>query len=163
MKSISFQNVTRVFTFVGVISALAQPKPALADAISANIFNNTLFNQTSPGAPVTPPFYFFNIGANFQTPGSYNAATATYPGPGSPQSLTLTGPTVFDFGSILFSSLSALQTAYPFGTYTVTATGSQPTSTSSVQYSANFFTTTIPFIINYSSLTGGSILQTTFA
>ena len=154
MKLNSSRTIAGAFALVGAVSAVAEPKPALADAINALIFNNTVFDQTSSSAPVTPAFYFFSIGATFQTPGSYNAATATYPGPGSPQTLALIQPTRFDFGSVPFSSLSALQTAYPFGTYTVTATGSQPTSVSSIQYLANFFTTTIPFITNYSSLNG---------
>jgi hypothetical protein len=72
-----------------------EPKPALADAINALFFNNTVFDQTSSSAPVTPAFYFFSIGATFQTPDSYNAATATYPGPGSPQTLALIQPTRF--------------------------------------------------------------------
>jgi hypothetical protein len=113
-----------------------------------------VFDQTSNSAPATPSFLFFSIGATFQTAGSYNAATATYPGPGSPQTLALVGPTRFDFSSPPFSSLPALQTAYPFGTYTVTATGSQPTSVSSLSYQANFFSTTIPFLTNFSSLNG---------
>src|SRR5262245_40897321 len=111
MKSISFRTIAGAFTLVGAVSAIAQPKPALADAINAFIFNNTVFDQTSSNAPVTPAFFFFSIGAEFQTPGSFNAATATYPGPDSPQTLTLTQPTRFDFSSVPFSSLSALQTA----------------------------------------------------
>ena len=141
------------FALVGAVFT-AQPEPALADSASALIFNNTVFDQTSNSAPVTPAFYFFSIAATFQTAGSYNAATATYPGPGSPQPLALIGPTEFNFSSPAFGSLSTLQTAYPFGTYTVTATGGQPTSVSSLSYTANFFSTTVPFITNYSSLNG---------
>ncbi len=154
MKFNSFRTIVGTLALVGAVSAAAQPKPALADSVSAFIFNNTVFNQTSNSAPASPSFYFFSIGATFQTAGSYNAATATYPGPGSPQTLALIGPTEFNFSSPAFSSLSALQTAYPFGTYTVTATGGQPTSVSSLTYLANFFSTTIPFITNYNSLNG---------
>jgi hypothetical protein len=56
MKSISFRTIVGAFTLVGAVSAIAQPKPALADAINAFIFNNTVFDQTSSNAPVTPAF-----------------------------------------------------------------------------------------------------------
>jgi hypothetical protein len=140
-------------------AVVSASKPALADAISAFIFNNTVFNQTSSSAPATSSFYFFSIGAQFQNAGSFNAATAAYPGPGSPQTLALTAPTEVNFPGFTFSSspfmtLSALQTAYPFGTYTVTATGNQPPSVSSLSYQANFFSNTIPFLTNFTSLNG---------
>lgn len=123
------------------------------DPISPYIFANTVFDQTSDAAPLAPWFYFFSIGATFLTAGDYSAASAGYPGPGSPQTLALIAPTNFDFGSPAFTSLSSLQAAYPFGIYTVTGTGNQ-SSTSSVSYQANYFTNTVPFITNYSSLNG---------
>jgi hypothetical protein len=125
-----------------------------SDPISPYIFNNTVFNQTSDIAPVLPSFYFFSIGATFLTAGDYSAATASYPGPSSPQTLTEIAPTRFDFSSQPFTSSSTEQLAYPFGTYTVAAIGSQSTSTSSVSYQADYFTSTVPFVTNYSSLNG---------
>lgn len=124
------------------------------DQISPYIFANTVFNQTSGTAPLVPWLYFFSIGATFLTAGDYSAASANYPGPGSPQTLGLIAPTTFDFGSPAFTSFSNLQAAYPFGTYTVTAVGNQISSTSSVSYQANYFTSTVPFVTNYSSLNG---------
>jgi len=146
MKPSSFRTIAGALALFGAVSAVGRPTPAPADAISAFIFDNTVFSQTSNSAPASASFYFFSIGATFQTAGSYNAATATYPGPGSPQTLALIGPTEFNFSSPAFSSLSALHTAYPFGTYTVTASGSQPTSVSSLTYLADFFSTTIPLV-----------------
>ena len=125
----------------------------MADPISPYLYANIVFNQTSNTSPVASSFDFFSIGATFLTAGDYTSATATYPGFGSPQILSLIAPTRFDFGSPAFTSFSALQTAYPFGTYTVTATGNQTTS-SSVSYQANYFPSSIPFITNYSSLNG---------
>lgn len=124
------------------------------DQISPYIFDNTVFDQTSDTAPLLPWFDFFSIGATFSTAGDYGAASASYLGPGSPQTLGLIAPTTFDFGSPAFTSFSNLQAAYPFGTYTVTAVGNQTSSTSSVSYQANYFTGVIPFVTNYSSLNG---------
>ncbi|WP_166299260.1 hypothetical protein [Bradyrhizobium sp. 2S1] len=125
-----------------------------ADQISPYIYDNTVFDQTSDTAPLVPRFYFFSIGATFITAGDYSAASASFPGPSSPQTLVLIAPTGFDFGSPAFTSFSNLQAAYPFGTYTVTAVGNQISSTSSASYQANYFTTVIPFVTNYSSLNG---------
>jgi hypothetical protein len=61
-----------------------------------------------------------------------------------------------NFGFVsLFNSLSDLQTAYPFGTYTVTGIGNPgiPGTTVSFTYLANFFPNT-PFVTNYTSLNG---------
>ncbi|TFV37967.1 PQQ-binding-like beta-propeller repeat protein [Bradyrhizobium niftali] len=124
------------------------------DQISPYIFDNTVFDQTSDTAPLVPWFYFFSIGATFLTAGDYSAASASYPGPGSPQTMGLIAPTTFDFGSPAFTSFSNLEAAYPFGTYTVTAVGNQISSTSSVSYQANYFTSAVPFVTNYSSLNG---------
>ncbi|MEY9748875.1 ELWxxDGT repeat protein/VCBS repeat-containing protein [Bradyrhizobium japonicum] len=124
------------------------------DQISPYIFDNTVFNQTSDTAPPVPWFYFFSIGATFLTAGDYSVASASYPGAGSPQTLALIAPTKFDFSSSAFTSFSTLQAAYPFGTYTVTGIGNQISSTSSVSYQANYFTSAVPFITNYSGLNG---------
>lgn len=132
---------------------LWQAPATISDPISPYIFANTVFDQTGDAAPLVPWFDFFSIGGTFLTAGDYSAASAGYPGPGSPQTLALIAPTNFDFGSPAFTSLSSLQAAYPFGTYTVTGIGNQ-SSTSSVSYQANYFTSTVPFITNYSSLNG---------
>lgn len=124
------------------------------DQISPYIFANTVFNQTSGTAPLVPWFYFFSIGATFSTAGDYSAASANYPGPGSPQTLALIAPMTFDFGSSEFTLLSTMQAAYPFGTYTVTGVGNQIGSISSVSYQTNYFTSTVPFVTNYGNLNG---------
>lgn len=129
-------------------------QPPAHGQISPYIYDNTVFDQTSDTAPLVPWFYFFSIGATFSTAGDYSSASASYPGLGSPQTLALVGPTKFDFGSPSFDSPSGMQDAYPFGTYTVMAVGNQASSTSSVSYQANYFTSNIPFVTNYSSLNG---------
>jgi M26 IgA1-specific Metallo-endopeptidase N-terminal region len=126
----------------------------MTDSISPYVYANTVFDQISTTAPLAPSFFFFSVGATFFTADDYTSATATYPGVGSPQTLSLITPTGFDFTSPEFTSLTTLQTAYPFGTYTVTATGNQPTSTSSISYQANYFPNSIPALTNFSSLNG---------
>src|SRR6476659_8755699 len=50
----------------------------------------------------------------------FDSASATYPGPGSPANLPISG-TSFGIGSSFYPTLGALHSDYPFGTYTVTA------------------------------------------
>jgi hypothetical protein len=136
-----------------IVSAAATPAFAV-DQIIGYVYNNNSYTQTSNSAPTTPFGYFFSIGAFFATPGDYSSATATYPGPASPQSLPYASSTEFNYSSPYFSSSADLQAAYPFGTYSITATGPAGTSSSTIEYNNNYFTTAIPYIQNYSSLNG---------
>ena len=136
----------------GVACAAA---PARADTLSGNIFDNKAYSQTSNAAPTTLIGDFFSIEAVFSTPGSFSAASATYPGPGSPQSLSGNGTTEFVYQTTYFPSLTALHAQYPFGTYTVTASGGTAgTQVSSVNYTADAFTQSTPYLTDYSSLNG---------
>jgi hypothetical protein len=148
--------VARAHLIVTAVVSLAMLSAgAIAAPITAFIFNNTLYIQTSPSAPVTPDRFFFSIGAT-QTPGDFNIASATYPGPGSPQSIPLINSTTFNFNSINFSTMSALHAAYPFGTYSITTrnTTTNTSTTGVINYTADLFTSTVPFLTNFSALTG---------
>jgi hypothetical protein len=116
---------------------------ARAGLTSVDIFNNTAYNQTSNAAPSSPSGFFFDIGGDFQNAGDFDSASATFPG-GS-QNLPISG-TSFGFGSALFSSLADLHAAFPFGTYTVTATNSGTSTSQSgvIDYAADLFTTDVP-------------------
>jgi len=131
-------------------------KPAAADTITGYIFNNTVYQQTSNSAPTTPQGYFFDMGLFFDTAGDYTAGSVTYPGSGSPQSLPApAGSTQFDFNSSLYPSLAALHADYPFGRYTITASGgSAGTETSRINYKHDYFAKTVPYVTNFMSLNG---------
>lgn len=155
MNSIRSRQFANLLAVAAVVSALAVTTPAFAvDDISGFLFNNTSYSQTSNSAPTMPVGYFFSLGATFGTAGDYNSATATYPGTGSPQTLPALGTTEFNYNSTGYGSSTALQAAYPFGTYTITATGSAGTSTSNIPYAANLFANAIPYLTNFSSLNG---------
>jgi len=135
--------------------AIGAARPACAQLNQVNVFNNEVYEQTSSSAPTTPAGYFFNIGALFNNPGDFTAATATFPGTGSPQALTLSG-TSFGFGSP-FGSLSAIHAAYGFGTYNYAASGgTQGPATAKLSYTADNFTSAIPALsaATYTTLNG---------
>lgn len=127
---------------------------AQADTITGFIFDNTSFSQTSNSVPAAPSGYFFSIGTFFSIAGDFTSASAAYPGPGSPQSLPPLGTTELNFNSGVYPTLAALHADYPFGNYTITASGPAGTQTSVVPYAADFFTGDVPHLTNYSSLNG---------
>jgi hypothetical protein len=96
------------------------------------------------------------MGLFFTNAGDYTTGTATYPGLGSPQSLPApAGSTQFDFLSALYPTMAALHAAYPFGHYTITASGGTAgTATAHINYRHDYFTRAIPYVTNYSALNG---------
>ena len=135
---------------VGLAAAMLIGVSAAAHAglQEVSIFNNIVYDQNSGAGPTGPGFYFFNIGGVFQQVGDFDSVTATYPGAASPVDLT---PTIngLSFGiASSFSTPAALASAYPFGTYAITATNSVTSSTqsSSISYVADHFTTAVPTV-----------------
>ena len=143
---------------LALVTATTPAAASPADPITGYIYDNILYQQTSNSAPTTPEGYFFDMGYFFTNPGDYTTGTVSYPGPGSPQTLPVlpgSNNTQYDFQSGLFSSMSALHAAYPFGHYTITASGgSAGTEKAHIDYKHDYFTTTTPYVTNYSSLNG---------
>lgn len=143
-----------VLVVVGGITAAAAPNLARADTITGYINSNTSYSQTSNSAPTSPFGYFFAMGAFFSGAGDFTTGSATYPGAASPQALSSVGTTELQYQSGYYPSLGSMQTAYPFGTYSMTVSGPAGTQTSAMIYSANPFTGDVPYLTNYSSLAG---------
>jgi len=151
MKSLLLTSAA--FAFVSAVtSAVAAP---VDDPLNATIFNNIVYDQTSNAAPTTPADGFFAIGGSFNTAGSYTSATATYPGPSSPPvPLPLVSPANTSFNySPPGESLSQIATDFPTGTYTISASGNQ-SATATINYTGNFFTSSIPYLTNLNSTPG---------
>jgi hypothetical protein len=93
------------FGSLGMISKLAivtaltivTIAPASADAITGNVFNNAVYQQTGDNVPTLPPQYFFSIGAD--PANGYTSATATYPGGSQTLTQNGTSPTSFNYSS----------------------------------------------------------------
>lgn len=147
---------------IGLVACLAVglavvSSGAVADTITGEINANTLYEQTSDSAPTTPAFYWFNMAAYFSTPGDFTSGSATYPGPDSPQTLIPNGSPAFpavDYTSPTYATLGDMHAAFPFGTYTITASGPAGTETANVPYAADHFTSGIPYVTNFGDLAG---------
>jgi|ERR1700733_8672834 len=139
-----------------IVTAAKPAAATTADPITAYIYDNILYQQTSNSAPTTPEGYFFDMGVYFNNAADYAHGTAFYPFH-PPQSLPTggAGSTQYDYQSSLYPSMLALHAAYPFGQYNfIAGGGSSGTTTASINYTHDYFTTTIPYVTDFSSLNG---------
>jgi hypothetical protein len=142
----------------GVIVAL-QPLSANAGIEFMDIFRNQASEQTGDGAVLTPIGTFFSTRLNSSFASEYNDVTLSYPGAGSPVSLSELNPpsTTYGYQSGLISK-ATLDADYPAGTYSYTATGAGGTDHASIDYSFSDsdYPATLPFLTgnDYSKLQG---------
>lgn len=151
------------WTFLGLglcvcVALLGIPAPASSapvDTITGRIANNAEFLQTSDSAPASPFGYFFDIDAYFSKAGDFTSGSVTYPGPASPQTLTPDGNTSIGYGTGYYTSLTTLHSDFPFGTYSLTASGGPAgTQTANISYGADYFSNDVPYVTNFASLVG---------
>jgi hypothetical protein len=148
------ERTTILLMMSGGLGLSGATSAAAADPTEGNIFYNALYDQTSNSQPTAAVGYFFDIGTFFATPGDYTSATVTFPAPNSPLSLPIVSTTDLNYGSSLSSTLAGLFADFPFGTYTITATGPAGTSTTTIHYTADYFGSAIPYLTDFSSLAG---------
>jgi len=131
--------------FVPAFSLLVMAPVVRADLLDVRMFVAQNYTQTS----ATPTFNFDQLEMDVIAQSSsvvYTSASVTYPGPGSPVTLTQspTDPTFFNQYSPTYASLSALHSAFPFGAYTTTFTNGVTTSSATINYTADHFQTSVP-------------------
>jgi hypothetical protein len=131
--------------------------PLHADLTLIDMFRNIVYDQTSGATPIAPTSYFLNLEATEANAGDFTSVTVAYPGPGSPDTLTLE-PGTFRFGEgPSFSSMTAMDNAYPTGTYTFSASGgTAPAEMAALTYLLDGFTSDIPALTaaSYDALQG---------
>lgn len=125
--------------------AMGFVSPAHAGLTDAFTFRNIAYTQTSGVAPTIPTGFFFSAGANTAAAGDFDGASLTYPGPGSPLTLPLVSPTEF-LAQPGFPTKAAMDAAFPFGSYVITATNSvtMTSQTATLSYTADAYTADIP-------------------
>jgi hypothetical protein len=139
---------------LGAVMAIGFCAPIKADITSVYQAKNIEHNQTGPST-VSVFGTFFSGAAFMPAAGDYNTGTLTYPGPGSPQTLspgTFGGPNV-GFQTPYFPNQASLDAAYPFGLYTYHAMNTVTLASSSnvgISYTADAYSTAVP------TLTSGS-------
>jgi PEP-CTERM motif len=148
------ERTTILLMMSGGLGLSGATSAAAADPTEGNIYGNALYDQTSNNQPTAAVGDFFDIGTFFATPDDYTSAAAIYPGARSPLSLPVVSTTDLNYGSSLYSMLADLHADFPFGTYTIAATGPAGPSTTTIHYTADYFGSAVPYLTDFSSLAG---------
>ena len=145
------------FSAALIVALCSLGMTARAQVTGVPLFFTNSYQQTGPG---TTTYNGSSFDARiFETnPGDVVTATLTYPGPGSPGTFTQASysTTILEYG-LNEPTMTALQTAFPFGTYTVNGSGgtSGPGSVN-VDYTQNAFASNVPELtpLSYNALQG---------
>ena len=124
--------------------------PAFADFTQVDTFKNIEYQQTGP-ATTSLAGTFFSASAFTAAAGDFTSVNLTYPGPGSPVSLTQNGNR-WDYQTGFLANQAALDAAFPFGAYHFTGSDGMSSSGVDVNYSMDAYTSDIPLISNYAAL-----------
>ena len=129
---------------ISALVAFGNALPARAGLLDFRMFNTANYTQTKTGESLQG--YSFEMDTILQSPLDFTSSRVTYPGPGSPVSLTQSSsdPTFFNTNYGPFPTLSALHTALPFGNYTASFTNGTVTDTATIDYISDHFQTSTP-------------------
>lgn len=134
--------------------------PASAGLLQVDIGKNLQQTQLDAAGTLSSSSAFFAARAFYQNPGDYDAATLTYPGPGSPATMTNVPGTIFFLGggsaagdfiaqSPLFPDQATMDAAYPFGDYRYDLTDStltNPPATTTLSYTSDLYPANLPTV-----------------
>jgi|GEM_PF-1652857 len=116
-----------------------------AGLTSVNVWANEQYRQPGLNAPTAPYAFFFAMGGTFRQRHEYNKVLVRYPGPGSPQVMTISGKT-FSYESPNVAPALRFKMDYPPGNYVIMAANSltKKTSVVTIALKAYHFTKEIP-------------------
>ena len=125
-----------------------------ADILFLDSFRNVGFLQTGNGNTLSSNGAFFSSDLNTSIANSYASVSMSYPGPGSPVSLPQITPNDYHYQTASFATKSAMDAAFPTGTYLFQASG--PSASASFQYTADDYGLSNPYLTgtDYTSLQG---------
>ena len=118
------------------------------------MFRSNTYVQNGDGNSLASGGSFFTLNLTSTNPGDYDNVSATYPGPGSPVALSATSSTAFEYQTGNIPTQADMDAAYPVGTYQFSASNAGGTDTASLDYSADHYPQTLPFLsgTSYSAL-----------
>lgn len=159
-------NAFRIARFhrplVLVAGLLATASPALhASSISyVDSFRNISYEQTGNGNSLSLNGAFFSAELNATSDGAYTSASVSLPN-GQTIDLPQTAPGDFLYQTSLLANQTAMDAAFPTGTYTFTGTNGALTDTATLEYSSDDYSQTLPYLIgnDYSNLQGMNASQ----
>jgi hypothetical protein len=149
INAISFRRATKRALMSLVVSVFLI-SAAQAQLKQFVLYRDADFSQNSTSAPTTPFGYFFTARNYMVDQDSFDGATLTYPGPGSPATYTSTGMDTGGFYQLYqtpyYPDKASFDAAFPAGNYSTTATNSVTlaSQTTSLTYSSDAYPLTIP-------------------
>jgi hypothetical protein len=165
MFTIASRMVRPSLRVLVVASLIAGATPAVrADGISfVTIFKNISYQQTSnvtSSSTLTPNGTFFSADLFSTTANAYTSASVMFPD-GSSTALTQNFPADYGFQTGRLADQATMDAMFPFGTYTFTGVNGPQTDTATLDYSADDYSRTVPFLTGttYSDLQGLNAAQ----
>jgi hypothetical protein len=122
-----------------------------------DMFRNDSWTQTGNGNSLALQGSFFTAELTSTNANDYDSVQLTYPGTGSPVSLTQLSTTFFRYQTALLSNQAAMDAAFPFGTYQFQASlGGGAPDTTSFNYASDHYPASMPYLTgtDYSDLQG---------
>jgi hypothetical protein len=140
--------------FIVLIAASAST--AGSDISFVDIFKNNESLQTANGNSLSYAGSFFSADLFSVSANDYLSAQITAGPTSVPVNLPQVDSTTFHYQTSFFSSQSAMDTAFPFGTYTFAAYNGTTTDTTSFSYTTDYYPQSQPYFAGttYSALQG---------
>jgi hypothetical protein len=135
----------------------AAAMPAQADISQGVMFRNLQYAQTGDGNVLSFDSSFFTLRLVSSAANEYSTVRGFYGGPDSPVTLGQVGPTTYEYNPDFYTTRAAMDTNFPMGTYTLTATdGASDFATTMFDYSADAYAQSLPYLMgtDYSDLQG---------
>jgi hypothetical protein len=132
--------------------------PVRADISQGVMFRNLELDQTGDGNTLAFDSAFFTLRLTASSASEYTTVQGFFGGPGSPVALTPTDSTTYEFDSGFFGNQATMDTAFPKGTYTLTATNpsTSDNATTMFDYTNDAYSDSQPYLAgtNYTDLQG---------
>jgi hypothetical protein len=148
-----------VLPLIAGLISLTVPVVQASDISFLNSFGNIAYEQTGNGNTLTLNGTFFSADVNTSVPNPYTSVSMTFPGAMSPiTSFSQLSPTDYHYQTGLYSTLAAMHTDFPTGTYTFTANNGDAAS---YNYTADDYSASLPYLTgtNYTDLQGMNSAQ----
>jgi hypothetical protein len=125
---------------------LCAVQTARAQISFVDMFRSDFLLQTGNGNTLTDLGFRFDTRLFSVGAGDFTTADMTYPGPGSPDTLTPITPTALAFQAGLYATQAAMDADFPFGTYQYDANGPAGPDSTSFNYAADVYPQSLPFL-----------------
>src|SRR5947209_7649122 len=131
---------------IGLVACVSLGAPARADISFVDAFRSNAYQQVGDGNTLNSLGSFFSSQLFSTVANEFDSVQLTYPGAGSPVGLSPSDPTTYLYQLALFPNQAAMDAAFPTGTYTFDATNPSGTQTATLEYRADAYPQSLPYL-----------------